>query len=52
MPHASLLLFNDSEIADRERRQHFEQRGVRFLTGADRFAELAALPAGHHEPGF
>ncbi len=49
---ASLLLFNDNEIADGEKRQYFEKRGVRFLTGAGRFAELAGCRQVVMSPGF
>jgi UDP-N-acetylmuramoylalanine--D-glutamate ligase len=51
-PRASLLLFNDNEIADLERRMHFEKRGVRFLTGAAGFAELAHSRLVIMSPGF
>jgi UDP-N-acetylmuramoylalanine--D-glutamate ligase len=49
---ASLILFNDGEIADKERMEHFRRRGVRFLTGADRFAELAGCRLVIMSPGF
>jgi len=51
-PHASLILFNDSEITDKERQEHFKQRGVRFLTGAGQFAELASCRLVIMSPGF
>jgi UDP-N-acetylmuramoylalanine--D-glutamate ligase len=51
-PHAPLALFNDEEIADREKRRSFERRGVRFLTGAGRFAELAGCRLVVMSPGF
>jgi len=50
--HASPLLFNDSEIGDGERRLQFEKRGVRFLTGAGQFAELARCRLVIMSPGF
>lgn len=51
-PQAALLLFNDSEIAAGEKRRNFEERGVRFLTGAERFAELAGCRLVVMSPGF
>jgi UDP-N-acetylmuramoylalanine--D-glutamate ligase len=51
-PQASLLLFNDNEIADGEKRLYFEKRGVRFLTGADHFGELSACRLVVMSPGF
>ncbi len=47
-----LVLFNDSDITDLERRREFEQRGVAFLIGGDRFAELAACGRVIVSPGF
>lgn len=52
MPQASLTLFNDGEISDGQRRDYFERRGVRFLTGSDRFAELAPCRLVIMSPGF
>jgi len=51
-PLCQVLLFNDSAIADVERRDHFERRGVHFLVGADRFAELASCRLVIMSPGF
>ncbi len=51
-PRASLILFNDGEISDRERREYFAQRGVRFLSGAGSFAELARCRRVIMSPGF
>jgi UDP-N-acetylmuramoylalanine--D-glutamate ligase len=51
-PHASLLLFDDNEIADGEKRKHFAARGVRFLTGALQFTELARCRLVIISPGF
>ncbi|HOW45418.1 MAG TPA: UDP-N-acetylmuramoyl-L-alanine--D-glutamate ligase [Candidatus Aminicenantes bacterium] len=55
-PGQPLLLFNDDAIAaGDERRAGFERRGVRFLTGGERFAELATLAGGGQvilSPGF
>ena len=51
-PPGALILFNDGEIADRERQEHFERRGVRFLIGGDRFAELAPCRLVIMSPGF
>lgn len=51
-PHASLILFNDSEITDRERQEHFARRGVRFLTGPGQFAGLAHCRLVIMSPGF
>ncbi|MCX6556680.1 MAG: UDP-N-acetylmuramoyl-L-alanine--D-glutamate ligase [Candidatus Aminicenantes bacterium] len=51
-PQAPLLLFNDDAITDRERRDAFERRGVRFLIGADAFAELGACRLVITSPGF
>lgn len=51
-PRAALLLFNDSEIADGEKRRYFAERGVRFLTGADHFGELSACRLVIMSPGF
>jgi len=51
-PHLSLVLYNDEAIADGERRSRFERRGVRFLIGADRFAELASCRLVVMSPGF
>lgn len=51
-PQASLRLFTDGEIADGEKRRYFENRGVRFLTGADHFGELSACRLVVMSPGF
>jgi UDP-N-acetylmuramoylalanine--D-glutamate ligase len=51
-PQASLLLFNDGAIAAGEKRRHFEERGVRFLTGAESFAGLAGCGLVVMSPGF
>ena len=51
-PHASLILFNDSEITDKERQEYFMQRGVRFLTGAGQFAGLVHCRLVIMSPGF
>jgi UDP-N-acetylmuramoylalanine--D-glutamate ligase len=51
-PLSSLLLFNDGAIAERERQQAFEQRGVRFLIGAEKFSELGACRTVIMSPGF
>jgi UDP-N-acetylmuramoylalanine--D-glutamate ligase len=51
-PLAALVLFNDSEIADRERQKVFEQRGVNFLIGAEKFSELGACRLVIMSPGF
>ncbi|MCU0237238.1 MAG: UDP-N-acetylmuramoyl-L-alanine--D-glutamate ligase [Acidobacteria bacterium] len=51
-PGTPLLLFNDGEILDLEQRRRFEERGVRFLTGADYFAELSACRQVIMSPGF
>jgi len=51
-PRTPLLLFNDSEILDLEKRRAFELRGVRFLTGAAGFAELAGCQLVVMSPGF
>ncbi len=51
-PHTPLWLFNDDAIAEGEPRRSFERRGVRFLTGADRFAELAGCGRVVMSPGF
>jgi UDP-N-acetylmuramoylalanine--D-glutamate ligase len=51
-PGTPLLLFNDGEILDLEKRKHFEERGVSFLTGAGRFGELSACRQVILSPGF
>ena len=51
-PRTPLLLFNDTEILDLEKRRAFEQRGVRFLTGAEGFAGLAGCRLVVMSPGF
>ncbi|MDD8011924.1 MAG: UDP-N-acetylmuramoyl-L-alanine--D-glutamate ligase, partial [Acidobacteriota bacterium] len=51
-PDAPLVLFTDGEIADRERQREFARRGVRFLTGAEQFAELASSRLVIMSPGF
>lgn len=51
-PGTPLVLFNDGEIADAERRRQFERRGVTFLTGAERFGELAGCGRVIMSPGF
>ena len=51
-PRASLVLFNDSEIDDKDRQKTFERRGVRFLIGAEKFSELGACRLVIMSPGF
>jgi UDP-N-acetylmuramoylalanine--D-glutamate ligase len=51
-PRASLVLFNDSEIADKDRQKVFERRGVRFFIGAEKFSELGACRLVIMSPGF
>ncbi len=51
-PDTPLVLFNDGEIADKERQHEFARRGVRFLTGADQFSELASSQLVIMSPGF
>jgi UDP-N-acetylmuramoylalanine--D-glutamate ligase len=51
-PRASLVLFNDSEIADKDRQKTFERRGVRFLVGAEKFSEIGACRLVIMSPGF
>ncbi len=52
-PGTPLLLFNDDPIAaGDERRAAFERRGVRFLIGGERFAELAGCGRVIMSPGF
>jgi UDP-N-acetylmuramoylalanine--D-glutamate ligase len=51
-PQATLLLFDDNEIAPGERRNHFAGRGVRFLTGAAQFSGLAGCRLVIMSPGF
>ena len=51
-PRASLILFNDGEITEADRREYFAGRGVRFLTGAGHFAELAQCRLVVMSPGF
>ena len=51
-PGTPLVLFNDSEIADQERYHEFARRGVRFLIGGDRFAELRTCGRVIMSPGF
>jgi len=51
-PRVSVVLFNDSEIADTERQQFFAGRGVRFLIGAEKFGELGACRSVIMSPGF
>jgi len=51
-PQTPLLLFTDEPIADAEQQRFFEQRGVRFLSGTDRFAELAGCRLVVMSPGF
>lgn len=48
----SLILFNDSEIDDKDRQKTFEQRGVRFLIGAEKFSELGVCRLVIMSPGF
>jgi UDP-N-acetylmuramoylalanine--D-glutamate ligase len=50
-PRESIFLFNDNEIADRDRRAAFERRGVRFLIGAEKFAALGACRLVIISPG-
>jgi UDP-N-acetylmuramoylalanine--D-glutamate ligase len=50
-PQAPLVVFNDGEIADREQRDAFERRGVRFIVGADRFVELSGCRLAIISPG-
>ena len=49
---ASVVLFNDNDIGDRERRKFFESRGVHFLIGAEKFAELNDCRLAIISPGF
>ncbi len=51
-PQASVFLFNDAEIAERDRQEVFERRGVRFLIGAEKFTELGACRLVILSPGF
>jgi UDP-N-acetylmuramoylalanine--D-glutamate ligase len=51
-PGLAPVLYNDEEIADRRRRAHFEERGVRFLVGREHFAELASCRLVVMSPGF
>ena len=51
-PLESVVLFTDAEISDRDRQVFFERRGVRFLIGADKFAELGACRLLIMSPGF
>jgi UDP-N-acetylmuramoylalanine--D-glutamate ligase len=51
-PQASLILFNDGAIDDKDRKKIFEQRGVRFLIGAEKFAELGSCRQVIMSPGF
>lgn len=51
-PAVSLVLFNDSEIAEKDLQKTFELRGVRFLIGAEKFMELAACRLIIMSPGF
>lgn len=51
-PRASLILFNDSEIDDKDRQKIFERRGVRFLIGAEKFSELGVCRLVIMSPGF
>ncbi len=49
---STLVVFNDGEIPDRDRRREFERRGVRFLIGADKFSELGSCRLVIMSPGF
>lgn len=49
---AALILFNDSEIDDKDRQKSFERRGVRFLIGAEKFSELGVCRLVIMSPGF
>jgi UDP-N-acetylmuramoylalanine--D-glutamate ligase len=51
-PQRPLVVFNDTEIADRERQRHFEKMGVRFLIGPDRFSDLGSCGLVIMSPGF
>jgi len=51
-PNTPLVLFNDGEIGDAGKMRHFAERGVTFLTGAGRFAELAGCGRVIMSPGF
>jgi UDP-N-acetylmuramoylalanine--D-glutamate ligase len=51
-PQSSLVLFNDSEIGDKDRQKAFERRGVRFLIGTEKFSELGACRLVIISPGF
>ena len=51
-PQASLVLFNDSEIVDKDRQKDFARRGVSFLIGAEKFSELGASRLVIMSPGF
>ncbi len=50
-PRSPLVLFNDGEIVDREKRDSFERRGVRFLVGAEKFTELNECRLAIISPG-
>ena len=49
---ASVVLFNDGAIVDTARREFFERRGVHFLIGAEKFAELNDCRLVIISPGF
>ncbi|HSQ35709.1 MAG TPA: UDP-N-acetylmuramoyl-L-alanine--D-glutamate ligase [Candidatus Binatia bacterium] len=49
---AAPILFNDGEIRDREQQQAYERRGVRFLVGPEKFAELGSCRLVIMSPGF
>ena len=51
-PRPCWSLYNDDEIQDRDRRRAFERRGVRFLIGAEKFAELGSSRLVIMSPGF
>lgn len=51
-PRTPLVLFSDAPPEDAEKRLAFERRGVRFLSGADRFGELSACRLAVISPGF
>jgi UDP-N-acetylmuramoylalanine--D-glutamate ligase len=51
-PRTELVLFNDNEITDKDRQKAFEQRGVSFLIGAEKFGELGHCRLVIMSPGF
>jgi UDP-N-acetylmuramoylalanine--D-glutamate ligase len=51
-PQASLVLYNDGHIEDKDRQKAFERRGVHFVIGAEKFNELGACRLVIMSPGF